>query len=282
LSQKAKSKTQQTRMEKTRKRKREGEDEDEDDDPRDGLAVMDHEELEAELRYTEARLEGIEDRRAELDGSDLLEKVKAAIKSETWYNKLEDLVLPGHGDETWNSGVERHLLKHICQDLLQTVLDYAKPTVKEACDGILEGMQVNSRRKKADNGFHIEISCFTGHDAVSFDADYEYDENDDGTTCSISTADTTGDLDPIASSLRVSGVVPLVVLASILFRPIFYYVSHETMLLDKAYVSDALDRFLDGSKEYQGVTWDHEDNRWVTTEEYASVDRDTFDRCCAL
>ena len=253
---------------------------------------MDHDALEAERKRTEHRLERISVRKSELDGRDLLHRVKTEIESEAWYQRLDDLVMPGPGDETWNAELKPLLLEHVCPDLIGIVLGYAKSTVKEACDNILEHMEATSRPTYSETDekeFTLEIKCFTGYDAITIYAKYTDDR--ESTDCDVQMSVmqwsrhceilTPNYIEPVATALRVSGVVPLVVLASILFRPIVA-VCRE-MLLDEAHVSDELDRFVKASSEsWFTIRWSSKNNRWIENQEDTSVDQETFECCCGL
>jgi hypothetical protein len=290
---KAKSKTQQTRMEKTRKRKREWEEK----SPLEGLEFMERDQLQLERAWAEARLSFIEEREEELDGRDLWATCKHEIQQEAWYQHLDQLVLPGCGDDGWIVPTKRLLSVHLCRDLWDVVLGYAKQTVKEACDVLLDSTKIT--RHKEPDGFKLTVSCEPeGSNGIKIDAFY-IERKDSEVKCDISIVELVRTpryeqtsityLYQVATALQLHGVVPLVLLAAILFRPIASValeIEDQVRARPTGWMSDEVENWLMSSDErdvgvdflcdLQGL----DPPQWSVLKDDTSIKREVFDKLC--
>jgi hypothetical protein len=206
---------------KSKKRKRETSSSDSENED---VACMTRIELAQARAQAHKRLKAVDDREAHLDGQRLYKRCMDEMQEASWYKRLGELVLPGNGDEVWNKKLGAMLSSHLNKDLHGIVCGYATRTVEEACNDLVADMELYRRQlpRSDDAGFHLEIRV----GVVGILA--RHIETDDGIakTSELNIFSSMPDqgrlstLQSVAKALRIHGVIPLAVLAAILFKPI--------------------------------------------------------------
>lgn len=203
--------------------KRKREESESDKDEHDDLATMDRQAIICERHKARRRLNAILEREMELDGRDLYIKA-SQIRERGWYQCLDTLVLPG-GDTDLNAKTKPFLSEHLQSDACDIVCSYAMKTVAEACKELLDGMEIVKKNiDEKEEGFWLAITV----GKIDMQAWHTEEPDPVGmigpdikTAINITANDKVcRSLRHVARELGVDGVIPLIILASILFYPI--------------------------------------------------------------